>query len=132
MTLTNAALRRLIDGLAELYAPAAVGVGSVKANFDPEYVNAFEVGMKNTFLEGRLTANLTAFYYDYSNQQVQDTRAGPVSFLVNAPKSEIYGAELETTFKVWPTLTLNGSLGLLHAQYDTLTLQNTDLSGNPA
>ncbi len=44
---------------------------------------------------GMLTLSAAGFYYDYKNQQVQDTRPGPVSFLVNAPKAEVYGAEAE-------------------------------------
>ncbi len=61
---------------------------------------------------------------------MQDTRAGPVSFLVNAPKSQIYGAEVEATFRVSPALSLNGAVGLLHATYQQLTLQGTNLAGN--
>jgi iron complex outermembrane recepter protein len=96
----------------------------------PERVNAYEVGVKGRFLDRRLTLSAAGFYYDYRNQQVQDTRAGPVSFLVNAPKSEIYGAEAEASLRVLSTLTLNGSFGYLHAKYKELTLQGTDLSGN--
>ena len=96
----------------------------------PETVNAYEGGVKGRFFDRRLTVAAAAFYYDYHNQQVQDTRAGPVSFLVNAPKSEVYGADAEATFRVSPALTVNGSIGLLHAQYKTLVLQGTNLSGN--
>src|SRR3546814_13114867 len=34
--------------------------------FKPEFVNAFEVGAKNSFMNGALTLNATAFYYDRS------------------------------------------------------------------
>jgi iron complex outermembrane receptor protein len=96
----------------------------------PETVNAYEIGGKGRFLDHSLTASAAIFYYDYSNQQLQDTRPGPVSFLVNAPKSEVYGAEAETTYRVIPALTLRGSFGYLHATYKELTLQDTDLAGN--
>jgi outer membrane receptor protein involved in Fe transport len=96
----------------------------------PETVNAYEAGAKGRFFDRRLTVAAAAFYYDYRNQQVQDTRAGPVSFLVNAPKSEIYGAEVEATLRVSPALSLNGAVGLLHATYQQLTLQGTNLAGN--
>lgn len=95
----------------------------------PEQVNAYEAGFKGRF-GGMLTLAGAAFYYDYKNQQVQDTRAGPVSFLVNAPKSEVYGAELEATAKVSPALSLNFAAGYLHARYKKLTLQGTVLDGN--
>lgn len=96
----------------------------------PETVNAYELGLKSRLLDRRLTLAAAGYYYDYRNQQVQDTRPGPVSFLVNAPKSEIYGAELEATYRPVAAFDLNASVGYLHAQYKTLTLQNTNLSGN--
>jgi len=96
----------------------------------PETVNAYEAGLKGRLLDKSLTFAAAAFYYDYSNQQLQDTRPGPVSFLVNAPKSKIYGAESEATWHVVPTLTLRGAFGYLHATYSELSLQNTNLAGN--
>jgi outer membrane receptor protein involved in Fe transport len=94
----------------------------------PERVNAYEIGAKGRF--GALTLSAAGFYYDYANQQVQDTRAGPVSFLVNAPKSEVYGAEAEAVLRLSPAISLNAALGYLHATYKELSLQGTDLSGN--
>jgi iron complex outermembrane recepter protein len=96
----------------------------------PETVNAYEIGGKGRFFDHALTASAAIFYYDYSNQQLQDTRPGPVAFLVNAPKSRIYGAEAEAIYRVIPAFTLRGSFGYLHAIYEELTLQNTDLQGN--
>ncbi|WP_084277746.1 TonB-dependent receptor [Novosphingobium sp. B1] len=102
------------------------GIGYIK----PERVNAYEVGFKGRAGGRLLTYAVSAFYYDYTNQQLQDTRAGPVSFLVNAPKSEVYGLEAETTLRPVDGLRIDASLGLLHSQYKRLTLQGADLSGN--
>ncbi|MDQ1191587.1 iron complex outermembrane receptor protein [Brevundimonas vesicularis] len=96
----------------------------------PEEVNAYEAGLKGRFIDDRLTLSSALFYYDYSNQQVQDTRAGPVSFLVNAPKSEVYGGELEFGFQATDGFRFNGSFGYLDATYKELTLQGVNLSGN--
>ncbi|HEX7886278.1 MAG TPA: TonB-dependent receptor, partial [Phenylobacterium sp.] len=76
---------------------------------DPERVNAYEAGLKGRFLDRRLTVSSAVFYYDYKNQQVQDTRPGPVSFLVNAPKSEVYGGEIEAVLAASSRFKLNGS-----------------------
>jgi outer membrane receptor protein involved in Fe transport len=38
--------------------------------FDPEYVNAFEVGLKNRWLDDTLQANFSVFTYDYEGLQV--------------------------------------------------------------
>lgn len=102
------------------------GIGYI----EPERVNAYEVGVKGRAGGRLLTYAASAFYYDYSNQQLQDTRAGPVSFLVNAPSSEVYGLEVETTLRPTDGFRVNASLGWLHSKYKELTLQGADLSGN--
>ena len=96
----------------------------------PERVNAYELGIKGRALDRMLTYAASAFYYDYSNQQLQDTRAGPVSFLVNAPASEVYGLEIEATLRPTTRFRIDASLGWLHSKYNELTLQGADLSGN--
>ena len=105
---------------------SSAGIGYI----EPERVNAYELGFKGRTADRALTFAASAFYYDYSNQQLQDTRAGPVSFLVNAPTSEVYGFELETTWRAAPGFRVDAALGLLQSQYKQLTLQGTDLSGN--
>jgi iron complex outermembrane receptor protein len=97
---------------------------------EPERVNAYEVGIKGRAGGRLLTYAASAFYYDYANQQLQDTRAGPVSFLVNAPASEVYGLEVETTLRPADGFRIDASLGWLHSKYKELTLQGADLSGN--
>lgn len=97
---------------------------------DPEQINAYELGAKGRFFDNRMTLAVAGFYYDYSNQQLQDLRPGPVGMLVNAPKSEVYGGEAEMSFRASDWLSLNGSVGYLHAQYKELTLQGVDLAGN--
>ena len=136
------ALSYTFDGGALAYASYSRGYRSGAFNgggytssvgityIDPERVNAYEAGLKGRLLDRKLVLSSAVFYYDYKNQQVQDTRPGPVSFLVNAPKSEVYGGEVEATFAASPRFKLNGSLGYLHATYKTLSLQGADLSGN--
>lgn len=95
---------------------------------DPEKVDAYEIGAKNQFAWGNLSAS--AFYYDYANQQVQDTRPGPVSFLVNAPSAVVYGAEVEAFIDFSDFLKANLAAGYLNSEYKELTLQDTVLDGN--
>ncbi len=40
------------------------------AEFDPEYINAIEFGVKGRFLDDSLQANMTYFYYDYEGLQI--------------------------------------------------------------
>ena len=42
--------------------------------FEPEFVDALEIGAKNTLLEGALQFNAGAFFYDYRDYQVSQIR----------------------------------------------------------
>jgi iron complex outermembrane receptor protein len=49
------------------FVDAATGTGDEGApeQYDAEFINSIEFGNKSSFLDGRLVANGTAFYYDY-------------------------------------------------------------------
>jgi outer membrane receptor protein involved in Fe transport len=84
--------------------------------FDPEFVNAFEVGAKNTLLEGRLTLNADAFYYDYRGYQVSqiiDRSAVNYNF-----DSKIWGLELEADWRPLENLRLGFKGGYEHTRID--------------
>lgn len=95
----------------------------------PEHVNAYEVGAKASMLDGALNFSLAGFWYDYSNQQIQDI-VGTVIFLRNAGKSEIKGIELEADAELAPGFDLHANIGYTHARFTELTLEGIDLSGN--
>lgn len=60
----------------------------------------FEVGSKNTALDGRLIANIAAYYIDWKNQQLTTTipiAGTTVSYIVNAGKTHVKGLEFELT-----------------------------------
>ena len=42
------------------------------ATFKPEFIDAFELGSKNTLLDGALTLNGDVFYYNYENYQISE------------------------------------------------------------
>ncbi len=82
------------------YATRTVAEGAVlnsatrPTTFEPEFVNAFELGAKNSLLDGRLTANFAAFYYDYEGYQISeivDRSAYNRNF-----DAKIWGLEIET------------------------------------
>lgn len=43
------------------------------STYDPEYIDAFEVGAKNTLFGRKVTLNLSGFYYDYEGYQIVKT-----------------------------------------------------------
>ncbi len=65
--------------------------------FKAEYVNAFEIGTKNTLFNGALTLNLGAFYYDYKDYQTSEivNRAAVNSNF----DSKIWGLEIEADLR---------------------------------
>lgn len=84
------------------------------ATFDPEFVNAFEIGMKNTLMGGRLTLNGSAFFYDYSNYQVSQIRDRTA---VNENfDAKIWGAELSAQFEPVDNLRFNANVGWLQTK----------------
>ena len=112
--------------------------------FDPEYINQFEVGSKNTFMDGRLRANFGAFYYDYEGLQIGKVAAFS-AITVNAD-SEVKGAEAEFVFAATDAWELNLNLSWLDMQLndfesadggdpngiDPNTKQALDENGDPA
>ncbi|MCG9915916.1 MAG: TonB-dependent receptor [Phenylobacterium sp.] len=89
-------------------------VATLRATYDPEFVNAWEVGTKNTLLDGRMTFNAAAFYYDYKGYQVSKF-VNRISVTENID-AEIFGAEFEVMWEPIDNLRLNGSLGLLETK----------------
>lgn len=83
------------------------GTGDVA---DPEELRAYEVGVKTS--TSRLSGSLAAFYYDYTDMQVQyfDELVTRIS---NAAKAEIYGLDLEGQFLVTDSLNLGISASWL-------------------
>ena len=79
--------------------------------FQPEEVTAFELGARNTFLDGRVRLNVTAFYYDH--EHLQFTYEDPAPFAGGTgtiPKSEEYGIETEFNWLIADNWQLDGML----------------------
>jgi outer membrane receptor protein involved in Fe transport len=82
--------------------------------FDPEFVNAFEIGTKNSLLNGALTLNATAFYYDYKDYQVSQIRDRTA---VNENfDATVWGLEFESVFAPTRNLRFNANLGYLRTK----------------
>jgi len=113
--------------------------------FAPEYVDAFEVGLKAQWLNRRLTTNLALFHNNYTNLQKSLLVAGTsLTFVVgNAAKAVSKGVEFEMDWRVTNRLRLGGSVSRLVSKYKSypdapptaLQILNgaaaQDLSGKP-
>jgi iron complex outermembrane receptor protein len=86
--------------------------------FESESVWAYELGSKNTFLNGRAELNIAVYYMDYSNLQTT-TFDGQSAFNVgNAAKATSKGFEVEGRWAATDTMTFFGSLGYLDFKFD--------------
>ncbi|AGH50880.1 TonB-dependent receptor [Sphingomonas sp. MM-1] len=97
----------------------------------PEKLNAFEIGYKSSWFDNLLTFNATAFHYDYKDVQVNVVGPNPgavggatVSYLQNAEKAKVNGAEFELTVNPIDGLKLNAALGLLDTEYKKFQVLN--------
>ena len=89
-------------------APAAL--------YQPEQLDAYEVGLKTESLAHRLRVNGAAFYYDYKNEQFQKIVQG-ATVTFNAESAKLYGAELELDARATENLTLLLNVAYLHSAF---------------
>jgi outer membrane receptor protein involved in Fe transport len=66
-----------------------------------ESLQSYEAGIKATLIDRTLQANAAFFYYDYQDRQIRSKIADPnfglLDALVNVPKSDVKGFEIELT-----------------------------------
>jgi len=92
--------------------------------YDPETVDAYEVGVKGAFLDRSLFVNIAAFYADYKDQQVtrqEPTATGIASFVDNAGDSKIYGLEIEARAVLSDNVSATASFGYINADFKRFT-----------
>lgn len=96
--------------------------------YGPERLDSFEVGVKSSWLDNRLRANIALFRANYRDIQVniQSDPSNPaVTDIFNAGQAHIQGLELDLTAKPTRSLTFNASYAYLDAGYRRITDQIT-------
>jgi len=112
-------------------------LGVLQPPYAPERLDDYEAGIRAQWLGGRLTTNLSAFYYDYSNLQVTKI-VGTAVVIENAASARIMGLEAEIVFRPVRGLQLDAAISLLDTEYEDYVsadparpaLGPIDLSGN--
>lgn len=84
--------------------------------YAPEKIDAYETGIKSTFLDDRLRLNSAAFFYDYKNIQVVRYVVGATR-IVNGAAAHLYGLDLDAVVAPTESLRVTGALSLLHARF---------------
>ncbi len=104
------------------YSPISNTAGQPLPPYGTESVEAYEAGLKGTFLDRRLQLNLAAFENLYSDLQVQTSFPNPlvpnsvITLLSNGAKSKSPGVDLSLIALPTEKLRLNASVNYLHAR----------------
>jgi iron complex outermembrane recepter protein len=114
-----------------IYASASRGfksggfnIGSYQNTpFNPEKIWAYEMGVRSDLLDRRLRLNMSAFYYDYSDLQVQDTENQNI-VIRNAANAVIKGIELEATGLISKYAQIDFGLTYLDSQFKDTCLSD--------
>lgn len=104
-----------------------------KAQLKPvtqEELLAYELGTKLSFFDGVFRPNLTGFYYDYTDKQlltkILDETFGPLPILQNAPRSHVYGIELDFDFRPIDGLLLAFAGSYVKTEIDEFVGRNSE------
>jgi|LGOV01.1.fsa_nt_gb iron complex outermembrane receptor protein len=89
-------------------------------SYDPEYSWNYEVGIKSSWLDNRLIANLAAFYIDSTDRQVGQISAIAANQVIirNAAETYSQGFELELVARPAAGLDFIAGFGYTEAKYD--------------
>jgi iron complex outermembrane receptor protein len=98
--------------------------------YEPEHLNAYELGVKTTF-KGAVPGNLNIaiFYNDFSKQQIQGTFVSsnpgvpPNAGILNAGKSRIYGLDMDSSIRPTSWLRITAAYTYLDSKLVQITQQ---------
>lgn len=110
---------------------AAVGYSTVPTQYGPDELWNYEVGSKNTFLDGRMAFNAAAFYIDWSDIQSTIGLACGFSFIDNAGEAVSKGAEMEASVMPIAGLTFTAAAAYTSAKIDQAAPGTAAGDGDP-
>jgi outer membrane receptor protein involved in Fe transport len=111
--------------------PQPTGANLFPQTFEPEFINSYELGTKNTLAGGALQLNATGFYYDYTGYQItQIVNRTSANFNIDA---KLQGLEIESIWNPVSTFVVNANLGLLKSEIqDTFSIDVLDRTNGRA
>jgi iron complex outermembrane receptor protein len=87
----------------------------------PEEIDAFEIGLRGSWFNGRLGLNASVFHYAYRDYQIFTVviplTGTPEFQVLNASDAEVYGGELELTARPISGMFLEARFGWLESQF---------------
>ena len=104
------------------YRSGGYSMSAGNETFEPEFIDAYTIGLKNRLFDNRLQLNIEAFWWDYKNQQVShngvDEDGFPSFFTENVGESSNKGVEVEAMWLATDTTLLSAAVHYLDAAYD--------------
>lgn len=98
--------------------------------YKPEYSWNYEIGSHMTMFDGRLQADVAAFYMDTHDQQISRFAASGLGRItVNAGKSRSIGGELALKAQITDNFILNGNYGYTNSKFTEYISNYKDAQG---
>lgn len=97
-------------------------------SFSEEFIWSYEIGTKSRLFDNRLELNTSAFYYDYTDQQLSQVTSLATQ-TTNAGSSTVWGIEAEFKALLTDNFQLDGNIAYLDTKFDEFCTNDTrDLS----
>ncbi len=117
-----------------LYATASTGFESggvndtggdptIPSSYAPQKVNAYEIGAKNRFLNGRIQTEVSLFWNQFDNLQI-NVYTPQVSYFGSAGKARSRGAEFTLRTVPIPNFHVDATLAYMDAKYTSYISAN--------
>ncbi|MEM1132118.1 MAG: TonB-dependent receptor [Pseudomonadota bacterium] len=118
------------------YRPGGADINPVNneaIEFAPEFLWNYELVLRISSPDNRLTFNANIFYTDYDDMQIRvspNPAIPTIRFIDNAGSAELYGFEIESAYRATQDLSFYASFGYIESEFDEFAFQGLDLSGN--
>ncbi|PCI53122.1 MAG: TonB-dependent receptor [Alphaproteobacteria bacterium] len=120
-------IRNSLAGLASTLDPNDI---IIPDGADSDKLTNYELGLKGSWLDGKLSANLAAYYIDWSSIQVQANRVSDsIQFATNIGKAVSKGFEFEVGTKPFDGFFLGFNGAFVDAKVTELTASEAAFSG---
>lgn len=103
------------------WSPDAFSGTAVFLPVEEETLQSFEVGLKTDLFDNTVRLNTAAFFNRYDGLQIGATVPGLGFTRFNVDETEIMGLEVEGVWQITDSFQINGNLGLLSAEYTSVT-----------
>jgi len=103
---------------------------------EPEYIDAYEVGIKSKMLDSTLQVNASLYLYDYTDMQLFADVVETGAFTIfNAGEAEVSGGEVEINWFPTDNLELRGGVGYtdskISAHFGSLDFDDVQAANTP-